>query len=146
MAVTITKDTIIGDILDIAPETAPLFMAIGMHCLGCPASRGETVEEACMVHGIDTDELLEELNKKGAQLLFSSHDLTTMKNTVFRRDEIWFAAMNDNHESEIYSLYEFRQEDNTRVKSTAAFDKQYLEGRYGADPYLSNMLTGRDWA
>ena len=87
-----------------------------------------------------------ELNKKGAQLLFSSHDLTTMKNTVFRRDEIWFAAMNDNHESEIYSLYEFRLEDNTRVKSTAAFDKQYLEGRYGADPSLSNMLTGRDWA
>ena len=65
--VTITKETIIGDILDIAPQTAPLFMAIGMHCLGCPASRGETgetVEEACMVHGIDTDELLEELNKQ----------------------------------------------------------------------------------
>ena len=61
---TITKDTIIGDILDIAPQTAPLFMAIGMHCLGCPASRGETVEEACMVPGIDTDELLEELNKQ----------------------------------------------------------------------------------
>ena len=61
---TITKDTIIGDILDIAPQTAPLFMAIGMHCLGCPASRGETVEEACMVHGNDTDELLEELNKQ----------------------------------------------------------------------------------
>ena len=62
--VTITKETIIGDILDIAPQTAPLFMAIGMHCLGCPASRGETVEEACMVHGIDTDALLEELNKQ----------------------------------------------------------------------------------
>ena len=62
--VTITKETIIGDILDIAPQTAPLFMAIGMHCLGCPASRGETVEEACMVHGIDTDGLLEELNKQ----------------------------------------------------------------------------------
>ena len=59
MAVTITKDTIIGDILDIAPETAPLFMAIGMHCLGCPASRGETVEEACMVHGIEVEELLD---------------------------------------------------------------------------------------
>ena len=58
---TITKETIIGDILDIAPQTAPLFMAIGMHCLGCPASRGETVEEACMVHGIDPDE---ELNKQ----------------------------------------------------------------------------------
>ena len=59
----ITKDTIIGDILDIAPETAPLFLSIGMHCLGCPASRGETVEEACMVHGVDCAALLEELNK-----------------------------------------------------------------------------------
>lgn len=67
MAVEIQKDTIIGDILDIAPETAPIFMAIGMHCLGCPASRGETVEEACMVHGVDSDELLAELNKKIAE-------------------------------------------------------------------------------
>ena len=67
MAVEIQKDTIIGDILDIAPETAPIFLAIGMHCLGCPASRGETVEEACMVHGVDPDELLAELNKKIAE-------------------------------------------------------------------------------
>ena len=67
MAVEIQKDTIIGDILDNAPETAPIFMAIGMHCLGCPASRGETVEEACMVHGVDPDELLAELNKKIAE-------------------------------------------------------------------------------
>ena len=58
----IEKDTIIGDVLDIAPETAPLFFAIGMHCLGCPASRGETVEEACMVHGVDVDEFLKHLN------------------------------------------------------------------------------------
>ena len=58
----ITKDTIIGDILDIAPETAPVFFEIGMHCLGCPSSRGETVEEACMVHGVDVDELLEKIN------------------------------------------------------------------------------------
>lgn len=86
------------------------------------------------------------LNTKGAQLLFTSHDMTTMKNTVFRRDEIWFAAANENHESEIYSLYEIRREDNERINSTAAYDKQYLEGRYGADPYLSNMLTGGDWA
>ena len=60
---TITKDTIIGDILNIAPQTAPLFMNIGMHCLGCPASRGETVEQACMVHGVDPDELLAAVNK-----------------------------------------------------------------------------------
>lgn len=63
----ITKDTIIGDILDIAPETAPVFFSIGMHCLGCPASRGETVEEACMVHGVDVNQLLAELNKLAAK-------------------------------------------------------------------------------
>lgn len=86
------------------------------------------------------------LNTKGAQLLFTSHDMTTMRNTVFRRDEIWFAASDENHESEIYSLYEIRREDNERINNTAAYDKQYLEGRYGADPFLSNMLTGGDWA
>lgn len=59
----ITKDTIIGDILDIAPQVAPIFMSIGMHCLGCPSSRGETVEQACMVHGVDVDALLAEINK-----------------------------------------------------------------------------------
>lgn len=59
---TITKDTVLGDILDAAPETAPLFVAIGMHCLGCPSARSETVGEACMVHGQDVDALLEKLN------------------------------------------------------------------------------------
>ena len=59
---TITKDTIIGDILNIAPQTAPLFLSIGMHCLGCPASRGETVEQACMVHGVDCEDLLAKVN------------------------------------------------------------------------------------
>ena len=60
--IEITKDTIIGDILDVAPQTAPIFLSIGMHCLGCPSSRGETVEEACMVHGVDADEFLGALN------------------------------------------------------------------------------------
>ena len=59
----ITKDTIIGDILDIAPETAPIFLSIGMHCLGCPSARGETVEEACMVHGIDCEAFLKQVNR-----------------------------------------------------------------------------------
>ncbi len=53
--------------LTIAPQTAPLFMNIGMHCLGCPASRGETVEQACMVHGVDPDELLAQVNKMIAE-------------------------------------------------------------------------------
>ena len=58
----VTKDTIIGDVLDICPETAPLFLEMGMHCLGCPASRGESIAEACAVHGTDTDELVEKIN------------------------------------------------------------------------------------
>ena len=60
--IEITRDTIIGDILDVAPQTAPIFLSIGMHCLGCPASRGETIAEACEVHGVDCNELLEKLN------------------------------------------------------------------------------------
>ncbi len=60
---TLTKDTIIGDVLTIAPQAAPLFKAIGMHCLGCAMSSGETIEEACAVHGVDPDEFLNELNK-----------------------------------------------------------------------------------
>ncbi|MGN0490867.1 DUF1858 domain-containing protein [Ruminococcus sp.] len=59
----ITKNSIIGDVLDKHPETAELFFSIGMHCLGCPASRGETIEEACMVHGADVDALVDSLNE-----------------------------------------------------------------------------------
>ncbi len=58
----VTKETIIGDVLDICPETAPLFLEMGMHCLGCPASRGESIEAACMVHGTDADELVSKIN------------------------------------------------------------------------------------
>jgi len=59
---TVTPDTIIGDILDADRGTAPFFLAMGMHCLGCPASRGESVGEACAVHGVDADELVAQLN------------------------------------------------------------------------------------
>ena len=58
----ITKKSIIGDILDQEPETAQFFFAIGMHCLGCPASRGESVEDACAVHGTDADALVQQIN------------------------------------------------------------------------------------
>ncbi len=58
----ITKDTIIGDILDADFDAAPYFLEIGMHCLGCPASRGETIAQACEVHGVDPDSLIEKLN------------------------------------------------------------------------------------
>lgn len=59
----ITKESIIGDILDFAPDTAQFFFEIGMHCLGCPASRGESVEMACAVHGTDADELIKKINE-----------------------------------------------------------------------------------
>ena len=59
---SITKDTIIGEILDMDQTTAPFFLEMGMHCLGCPSSRGETVEQACMVHGVDVNALLEKVN------------------------------------------------------------------------------------
>lgn len=58
----ITKDTIIMDVLRIDPETAPFFLEIGMHCLGCPSASGETVEQACMVHGVDCDTLVAKIN------------------------------------------------------------------------------------
>lgn len=59
----ITKDTIIGDILTIDNTTAPFFFEMGMHCLGCPSARGETLEQACLVHGVSVDELVEKLNR-----------------------------------------------------------------------------------
>ena len=59
----VTKQSIIGDILDYDRETAQFFFAIGMHCLGCPASRGESIEAACAVHGTDADALIAEINK-----------------------------------------------------------------------------------
>ena len=59
---TVTKDSVIGDVLDENIETAQFFFEIGMHCLGCPASRGETIEAACAVHGTDADELVERIN------------------------------------------------------------------------------------
>lgn len=58
----VTKDTIIDEILKADQDTAPYFLEIGMHCLGCPASRGETIEQACAVHHTDCDALVEKLN------------------------------------------------------------------------------------
>ncbi len=58
----ITKDMVIGDILDMDADAGKYFLAIGMHCLGCPVSRGETIEQACAAHGTDCDALVSELN------------------------------------------------------------------------------------
>lgn len=58
----ITKDMTIGEILRANPEVAPVLMEAGMHCLGCPSAQGETLEEAAMVHGMDIDELMKQVN------------------------------------------------------------------------------------
>ena len=83
-----------------------------------------------------------EKNKKGAQLIFTSHDLSTMNSEVFRRDEIWFVAKGNRQNSKIYSLVEFKNKKGESVRKDAKFDKQYLEGKYGADPYLRKII---DW-
>ena len=59
----ITKDSLIGDILDADRNTAPYFLEMGMHCLGCPSARGESLEQACAVHGVSVDDLVAKLNK-----------------------------------------------------------------------------------
>lgn len=82
------------------------------------------------------------INKKKAQLIFTSHDLSTMNNEVFRRDEIWFVAKGNAQNSKLYSLVEFKNEKGESVRKDAKFDKQYLEGKYGADPYLRRII---DW-
>jgi len=58
----VTKDMLIGDILDADRGTAEFFLAMGMHCLGCPASRGESIEQACAVHGTDAEALVKSIN------------------------------------------------------------------------------------
>ena len=84
-----------------------------------------------------------EVNKKGAQLIFTSHDLSTMNNDIFRRDEIWFVAKGRDQNSKLYSLVEFKNSKGKSVRMDAKYDKQYLEGKYGADPYLKKII---DWS
>ena len=83
------------------------------------------------------------INKRGGQLIFTSHDLSTMNNEVFRRDEIWFVAKGRGQNSGLYSLVEFKNDKGESVRKDAKYDKQYLEGKYGADPYLKKII---DWS
>ncbi len=62
MAYQVNKDSLIGEVLDHDKETAEFFFEMGMHCLGCPAARGESIEEACEVHGVDCDAMIEKIN------------------------------------------------------------------------------------
>ena len=81
-----------------------------------------------------------ESNKHGAQLIFTSHDMTTMTSELFRRDEIWFAAKGNSEDTQLYSLVEFKDSDGESVRKDAKYNKQYLEGKYGADPYFKKII------
>lgn len=85
-----------------------------------------------------------DINKHGAQLVFTSQDVSIMRNDVFRRDEIWFAARNEDEASELWSLSDIHEPNGNLVNKNAAFDKQYLSGRYGADPVLDRFLYWED--
>ncbi len=67
---TITKDMYISDVLNLNQGTVPIFLQNGLHCLGCAMASGESIEEACVVHGLDCDSLIDELNE-----FFSLQDL-----------------------------------------------------------------------
>lgn len=83
-------------------------------------------------------------NHNGAQLLLTSHDITTMNHDVFRRDEIWFCAKNPFGASKLYSLASFRKQDGTMIRNDEAYGKRYLQGRYGADPYIHRIINWED--
>ena len=81
-------------------------------------------------------------NKNGAQLLMTSHDMYTLTPEVLRRDEIWFCAINQDNASKLYPLVTFKKESGIKPRNDESYNKQYMEGRYGADPYLRKIL---DW-
>lgn len=80
------------------------------------------------------------VNKNHAQLICTSHDLSNMNKEMFRRDEIWFCALNANNESHLYSLVQFKMPDGTTPRKDSSYAKQYIKGRYGADPYIKRIM------
>lgn len=79
------------------------------------------------------------INKNGAQLIFTSHDMYTLNSKVFRRDEIYFTCKDDDSSTVIYSLADIKGDDNRMARSDLSFSKKYLEGKYGSDPYFGKM-------
>lgn len=80
-------------------------------------------------------------NKKGSQLIITSHDIINMNLNVFRRDEIWFCALNASNASTLYSLVTFKEENGKTPSKDAVYGKRYLEGKYGADPYIRKAIN-----
>ena len=104
-----------------------------------------TVVAASKIHPVLLRYLIDlfsnpDINRRNSQLIFTSHDLSNMTNEVFRRDEIWFVAKGIDRGSILYCLADFKTE-NGKVRNDAVYAKQYLEGKYGADPYLQRIIN-----
>ena len=151
LGITYSKNEVVQDVLDWFDEssgTKKLFVLLPF--IAKSLLRGTTLvidELDAKIHPVLLKYLIMtfsnmEKNKKGAQLIFTSHDLSTMNSEVFRRDEIWFVAKGNRQNSKLYSLVEFKNKKGESVRKDAKFDKQYLEGKYGADPYLKKII---DW-
>ncbi|WP_338838759.1 ATP-binding protein [Flavobacterium ginsenosidimutans] len=96
------------------------------------------------LHPILTQEIIKlfnnpETNPKNAQLIFTTHDTNLLGAKLFRRDQIWFTEKDNCEASDLYSLLEFKDEDGNTVRKDRSFEKDYIMGRYGAIPYISNF-------
>ena len=81
-------------------------------------------------------------NNNNAQLIFSTHDVTNLNKDIFRRDQIWFVEKNNDMSSNLFSLSEIKADGNSKIRNDASYNKDYLNGRYGAIPILSDFNTG----
>ncbi len=134
-----TDETVTFDLFsDESRGTQRFFAVLGPFLVALDKGATLVVDELdCSMHPLLTRKLLElfqrpEVNKKGAQLIFATHDSTLMDQELFRRDQIWLVEKNREGASELFSLYDFEGED--RPRSTTVFERNYLAGRYGATP------------
>ncbi|MEP6929332.1 MAG: AAA family ATPase, partial [Flavobacterium sp.] len=96
------------------------------------------------LHPILTQEIIKlfnnpETNPKNAQLIFTTHDTNLLGANLFRRDQIWFTEKDDFEATDMYSLLEFKDEDGKTIRKDRSFEADYIRGRYGAIPYISNL-------
>lgn len=96
------------------------------------------------LHPLLTKKIIEmfhspEINKKGAQLIFATHDTNLLGCDCFRRDQIWFTEKDEKEQTDLYSLVEFRDPDGTKVRNDRNYEKDYIQGRYGAIPFIGDF-------
>lgn len=96
------------------------------------------------LHPLITKEIIQlfnskETNPKGAQLIFTTHDTNLLQKELFRRDQIWFTEKNERGATDLYSLVEYKMEENKKVRNDASYESDYIKGRYGAIPFIGDL-------